>query len=332
MGNEMIITRTPLRISFVGGGTDFRDFYRQEPGMVVSTTINKYVDVIVKPRFDELIVLNYSQKERVKDVQEIQHEFIREAMIRTGVASGIEITTLAAVPSQGSGLGSSSSVLVGLLNAFYAYTGRQVSEAQLALDACEIEIHICGKPVGKQDQYAVAVGGVALWIFHQNGQVEQQPITISSARMHQLSDRLLLFFTGTTRKSSEVLADQRNHIPESMGTLTAMKKQAPLLKGILEAEDTSLDDVGRLLDEAWQYKQQLSPLISTPQITTMYETAKHAGAIGGKIAGAGGGGFLLLYVPTNRQPDVRTALTAYREIPFTFDRAGSRFILNTGVE
>ena len=203
----MIITQTPLRISFAGGGTDFPDYYRQDTGRVLSTAIDKYLFVIVKERFDNRIYVNYSQKEIVDRIDDLQHELVREAMRKTGVLDGVEITTLADIPSEGSGLGSSSSITVGLLNALYAYQGEQVPAERLAREACEIEIDILGKPIGVQDQYIAAYGGLRLFTFGSEGRVQADRVNMTDIMRRRLSNNLMLFFTNRTRRSSEILEE-----------------------------------------------------------------------------------------------------------------------------
>ena len=323
----MIISQTPLRISFVGGGTDLEPFYHIEEGKVVSTAVDKYVYVIVKERFDDLIYINYSRKEIVEDVSQIKHELVREAMKKTGLSHGIEITTLADIPSEGSGLGSSSSVTVGLLNAFYTYLGRQVTAEQLAQEACEIEIEILGKPIGKQDQYIAAYGGVREITFHPDSQVTVEKVDIPNNNIRVFVSNILLFYTDITRKSSSILEDQKRKTRDKFDILRAMRDQVPQFRRILE-NGVPFDDCGHLLHEAWLMKRQLTSKISTGSIDRMYERAHKAGALGGKISGAGGGGFLMLYVPREKQNQVRDAMSEYRELPFMFDSDGSKIIFN----
>ena len=324
----MIIVQTPLRISLAGGGTDIREFYSREPGMVVNMTIDKYVFVIVKERFDEKIYINYSKKEICDSVDEIQHELVREAMRKTGVTSGVEITTLADIPSEGSGLGSSSSVTVGLLNALYMYQGEQVTAERLAREACEIEIDICGKPIGKQDQYIAAYGGVRFIKFNPDETVEVEKLPLTDAQLRKLGSNLLLFYTGKTRKSAEVLSEQKERMRkgENIEYLRKIKELViPMKEAILKGD---YDAIGELLHLNWMYKRQLASKITDPEIDELYERALAAGALGGKISGAGGGGFLLLYVPRHKQDAVREELKELRELPFLIERDGSKVIFN----
>ncbi len=322
----MFISQTPLRISFVGGGTDFREFYVRQGGAVVSSAIDKYIFVIVKERFDDKIVINYSKKEIVDRVDEIQHELVRETMRKTGVERGVEITTLADIPSEGTGLGSSSTVTVGLLNALYAYTGWSVSAETLAVEACRIEIDILGKPIGKQDQYIAAYGGLRHIRFGTDDVVEAEPISVTEETLRLFSEQTMLFFTGIQRSSSTILADQRENIPDREAVLCRMRDQATEARVMLEAG--SIDGLGPQLQTAWDLKKQLSDKVSNDSINDLYQRALEAGAAGGKISGAGGGGFLLLVCPHEKKESVRQALTDLTELHFALERDGSKMIFN----
>ena len=320
----MIISQTPLRVSFAGGGTDFSRYYREHEGAVVSSAIDKYVYVVVVPRFDELIIDNYTKKETVENVRDLKHELVREAMIRTGVENGVEITTLADVPSEGSGLGSSSTVTVGLLHALYSYKGRLVTAEQLAREACEIEIDICGKPIGKQDQYIAAYGGVCHFRFCKDDSVEVRQFRRSAELIHGLSRNILLFYTGRTRKAGNILSVQDQRTEVNLEQLHCLKALAARSADALDR--LRLWEIGRVLNDGWQLKRQLAEGISSPEIEEMYDLALSAGASGGKICGAGGGGFLLLYCDPAHQKAVRKAMEAYRELPIALDPDGSRII------
>lgn len=323
----MIITQTPLRISLAGGGTDFADYYTKYEGYVVSSTIDKYVYVIVKERFDEKIYVNAARKREIVDnVDDIQHELIRETMKKAGIKDSVEITVLADVPSEGSGLGSSSSLTVGLLNAFYIYQGEQVSTERLAQEACEIEIEICRQPIGKQDQYIAAYGGLRTFIFCKDGKVITEKLLIPEKQKRELSNNLLLFYTQKTRKVTEILAEQRKNIPARLEYLQRIKDLAYKIRdNILNG---TLDNIGKILDESWQMKKHLASSISDNEIDEMYEKMKFAGATGGKICGAGGGGFLVVYCPSNKQSILREAMKNFRELPFYLERIGTRVIFN----
>lgn len=325
----MIITQTPLRISFAGGGTDFREFFTKHGGCVVSSAIDKYVYTIVKKRFDDRIYINYSKKEIVDSVDEIQHELVREAMRKTGVKDGIEISFLADIPSEGAGLGSSSSVTVGVLNALYHYQGITPPAEKLAEEACEIEIDICGKPIGVQDQYIAAFGGLRFFDFRKGGSVVPIKLNANDSLCEDLDAHLMLFFTGKTRKSETILSEQRENIPDKEKILCQMADQARRLKHALEGGDYFA--VGRELREGWEHKKKLASKISNGGIDSIYEKALTAGALGGKITGAGGGGFCLLFVEPSKRQSVRRALSDLQEMPFHLERDGSKVIFNTGV-
>jgi D-glycero-alpha-D-manno-heptose-7-phosphate kinase len=322
----MVITQTPLRISFAGGGTDLKVFYEIEDGKVISTAIDKYIFVIITKRFDDRIYINYSKKEIVDSVKDIQHKLVREAMKKTGMTKGIEVSMLADIPSKGSGLGSSSTLTVGLLNALYQFQGRQVPAELLAEQACEIEIEICKKPIGKQDQYIAAFGGLREFTFKKNGSVEVQNLKLEDKDLRKLSSNIMLFFTNRTRKSDEILTEQREKTVERQKFLRSIKMYVPQVRNALFSKQFDL--IGNLLNENWKAKKQLASNITNSEIDEMYELARSAGALGGKITGAGGGGFLLLYVPADRQEMVRNALSEYREFPFMLEQDGSKAIFN----
>jgi D-glycero-alpha-D-manno-heptose-7-phosphate kinase len=322
----VIITQTPLRVSLAGGGTDLRDYYDIEHGSTLSLAIDKYIFVIVSERFDDRIYVNYTKKEIVDSVDEIQHELVREAMRRTRVKAGVEITMLADIPSEGSGLGSSSSLTVGLLNALYIFRGRQVAASQLAREACEIEIDICGKPIGKQDQYIAAFGGIHEFTYQADGSVVPTGVQILPAERRRLGSELLLFFTDITRQASSILGEQKRRTAENIAYLRAIRQGVPRVREALESG--RFETIGQVLHESWEMKKKLAGNISTTKIDEMYDRALNAGALGGKIAGAGGGGFLLLYVPQARQDDVRRALAGHREFPWLIEDDGSKVIFN----
>lgn len=322
----MIITQTPLRISFLGGGTDFPEFYQKSGGAVVSTAINKFVYVIVKERFDDLIVVNYSQRETVSCVADLKHELVREAMRLAGVEKGVEITTLADVPSSGTGLGSSSTVTVGLLQALHTYQGVIVTAEDLAGQACEIELNRCAKPMGKQDQYIAAYGGLRLIEFPAEDPARVSNILIPEKALYELHRRLMLFFTNLTRSSASVLTEQRENIGGRHEVLCQLRNMA--YAGAKCLANGDLDALGRLMHAGWELKKKLASSVSNDVINAMYQTALKAGALGGKIAGAGGGGFLLLYCPLDKQDHVRKALGHLRELPIGLERDGSKVMLN----
>ena len=322
----MVISQTPLRVSLLGGGTDFHDFYFEHGGAVLTMAIDKYIYVIVKDRFDNDIYVNYSKKEIVTRLEDLQHELVREAMRRTGVIKGVEITTLADIPSEGSGLGSSSTVTIGLLNALYSHRNIQVPAEQLALEACEIEIDILGKPIGIQDQIIAAHGDLCFVEFQKSGEVVVEKLPISPELKRELASNILLFFTNRTRSANKILIEQRSNIADRTEELVSIRDLAYQAKYALLSGN--LDEIGILLDKNWQLKKRLASTISDDEIDAMYSAGLVAGAIGGKVAGAGGGGFLMLYCPKNKQKAVRHALCGYREMPITTSRNGTRIVFN----
>jgi len=322
----MIISQTPLRVSFAGGGVDFPDFYKREEGFVVSSAINKYVFVIATRRYDDKIYVNYSQKEIVNNVSEVKHDLVRSAMEITGVKQGIEITMLSDVPSEGSGLGSSSSFAVGLLNVLYMYQGVQVSAKRLAEEACKIELEICGKPIGKQDQYIAAFGGVHAFKFLKSGEVEVDPLSLPRKCLRDLSDRLFLFFTNLTRSSDIILSEQNKRMDLNFEHLKVIKSLAIEVDQALRLGN--LDVVGKALRDSWAIKKQLATSISNQKIDDMHTLAMSAGAVGAKICGAGGGGFLLVYCPASARESLLNIMADYREMPFSIEPFGSKIILN----
>jgi len=322
----MIVVQTPLRISFLGGGTDFRDFYTQEEGCVVSSAIDKYIYAIIKKRFDDKIRVGYTRTELVDNLDQLQHELVREALRLTGITRQVELSTMGDIPSEGSGLGSSSTVTVGCLHAMYAYQGHLVDAETLARQACAIEIEILGKPIGKQDQYIAAYGGLRFIRFKPDGTVEVEGVSISEELRRAFNERLMLFFTGITRQASSILQEQVTQTRARMTVLRELKALA--IEGRRYLEQGQLDALGMALDRGWAAKQQLASGISNSEIDEMYLAARRAGALGGKITGAGGGGFLLLYCPPKFQDAVRYALRGLRELPFRLERDGTKVIFN----
>jgi D-glycero-alpha-D-manno-heptose-7-phosphate kinase len=322
----MIIVQTPLRVSLFGGGTDFPGYFRSEGGCVLSTAIDKYVFVTVKKRFDDMVRVGYTRTELVEDVTQVQHELIREALCKTGIRRGVEVTTMADIPSAGSGLGSSGAVTIGALHAMYIYQGELVLAERLAREACEIEIETLSKPVGVQDQYIAAYGGFRWMEFKPGGEISLERIQLPSPMERELNESLILFFTGITRDSSSVLAEQESMIEDRLATLReigdmAREARTQVVAGNFEA-------IGPLLHESWGLKRRLASTVSNEVIDEMYDSARRAGAMGGKITGAGGGGFLLLHCPNGRRSAVRHALRGLRELPFQFEPDGSKVIFN----
>jgi D-glycero-alpha-D-manno-heptose-7-phosphate kinase len=322
----MIITQTPLRIGLLGGGTDLPDYYRKYGGRVLNCTIDKYVYVIVKQRFDDDIYVNYSRKEIVSRVEDLEHELVREAMRMTGVTSGVEITTLADIPSAGSGLGSSSAVTVGLLHALFAYQGRQVTAEDLAEQACTIEIERCGKPIGKQDQYIAALGGIRDLHFGPGDEVVARELALPAAARQALQQQIMLFYTGVTRSANSILAEQNANMKAISLQLGLMRDLAGFAVDRLRAGD--VDEIGPMVRESWETKRKLASGVSNGQVDAAVRRALDAGASGAKLTGAGGGGFLLVICPLEQQGAVRRSLADMRELPVKLDRLGSRIVFN----
>ncbi len=322
----MIIVQTPLRVSYFGGGTDFKDYYLENGGCVLSTSIDKYIFVTIKDRFDRKLRIGWTQTEMVDSVDEIQHELIRESLQKTGITYGVEITTMGDIPSQGSGLGSSSTVTVGALHAMYSLKGELISAKQLAEEACSIELDVLGKPIGVQDQYIAAFGGLRVFNFGKDGVITQERVKLDKITQRQLSTNTLLFFTGVTRKADKILKEQKSNIEERKEILSQMKDLVPIARKELELGNPHA--IGELLHRGWELKKQMASKVSNPQLDEMYTTARKAGAIGGKISGAGGGGFLLLYCPQEKQESVRTALSNLQELSINLEADGSKVIFN----
>lgn len=324
----MIITRTPLRMSFVGGGTDLPAFCDVHGGAVVSTAIDKWIRVIVSRRFEGDIRVGYSEIEIVTDVNQIRHELVREAMRRTGIPRGIDVLTLADVPSRGTGLGSSSAVTVGLLNALYAFQGIAKPATELAEEAAEIEISVLGKPLGRQDQYAAAVGGFNLIEFlPSGGGVRVSPLVMPPGTVGRLHGHLLLFYTGVARGSDAILREQSTAAANGVAveTMHALRDLAYEMRDCLGAGD--VDSVGQLIARGWELKRAAAPGTANSGIDDLLTRATAAGATGGKLLGAGGGGFLLVFVPPASHAAVREALDDLREIPFRFASHGTEILL-----
>jgi D-glycero-alpha-D-manno-heptose-7-phosphate kinase len=323
----MIGTRTPFRMSFIGGGSDMKEFYSKVPGCVLSTSINKYMYIFIHKYFDDRIQVKYSKTELADHIEDIKHPIVRTVLNKFGL-SGIDINSIADIPS-GTGLGSSSSYTVSLLHALYGYTHQHVTAKQLAEEACEIEINILKEPIGKQDQYAAAYGGLNLIRFLPNGQVEVEPIIMEPEVYIQLQSNLILFYTGTTRSASGVLNDQQNNLLNDQAKFDSLVQMTELVETAKNHLcNSNLEEFGKILDENWILKKSLSDKISNNGIDDLYSLAKKNGAIGGKLLGAGGGGFLLFYCRKENQTKLRTALSILREFDFEFDSFGSKIIYN----
>ena len=323
----MIISQTPLRVSLAGGGTDLPAYCGRFEGRVLSTAIDKYIHVIVQERFDDQIHVNYAKrKEVVASIDQVQHPLAREAMRIAGMTSGFEITTLADIPSEGSGLGSSSSLTVGYLNAFHSFMGRQVDAETLARQACEIEIERLKKPIGRQDQYIAAYGGVRFMRFGRGGRVDVESVKAPAKALRELESGLLLYFTGRTRSADDLLSEQARRMGRNKKSMDAIRALADDARRALERGET--DAVGRALDRNWTLKRGLAEGVTEPDLDSFYEKAKRHGALGGKVTGAGGGGFFVLYAPALSRASLRAALKDHRELPISLEPDGSKIIFN----
>ena len=321
----MIITKTPFRMSFFGGGTDIPDYFNKSKGAVISTTFDKYVYVTVRhlPRFFEYTTeIEYSKQERVKNIDDIEHPMVRNAMKLLDMHE-LHISYDADLPAK-TGLGTSSTFAVGLLNAFYSLKGKYASKETLARDAIYVEREMCHEAGGWQDQIAASYGGFNRIDF-ENGDFRITPIIISPERKKELNENLLLFFTGFTRFSAEIQESAKSAINDSTSKFDEILSLVDEAQEVLENGKRDLDDFGRLLDKTWQIKRGLSSEVTTNSIDQLYDTAIKAGALGGKLLGAGGGGFLLFYVPKKKQRSVRRALRLM-EVPFEFENDGTRVV------
>ncbi len=322
----MIISKTPLRISFAGGGSDLREYYKHGHGCVLSATIDKFVYITVNSKFTDHVRVSYSKTEYVDDVNEIEHNLVREALKCTGVTRRADVVYMSdMLPAhEGSGLGASSSLLVGTLNALYAYKGRHVSAEHLAQEACGIEIDLLGNPIGKQDQYAAAYGGLNYIQFNDDVAVVIHPVIMKPETMSALNETLLLFFTGLSTRSDEVLVEQKKKTKDNLHVLDKMIELCKELREALQQNDVT--EFGNILHKGWTYKKELASKVTNATIDRYYEKARQAGAIGGKILGSGGGGFLLLYCEKEHQDSVRQALSDLKEAHISFEYEGSRII------
>lgn len=320
----MIITQTPFRISFAGGGSDLESFHSREPGAVLSTAINKYMYITVKERFGDTFRISYSRTEVVDTSEHIEHPIVRECLQALNVRRGLEIVSIADLPGK-SGMGSSSSFTVGLLHALHAMKGQVVSACCLAKEACNIEIERLQEPIGKQDQYIAAYGGLQFIQFRPDGQVFVDPVTCSPETRRELDRRLLLFYTGITRDARDVLSKQRANTSQKLPMLRQLCEIAYELKDIL-SDGSDLNAFGRGLHRAWETKKCLEATICNPVINELYERGLKAGALGGKLLGAGSGGFLLFYCEPYLQSRLREALQELIEVPFEMEPQGTKIV------
>lgn len=325
----MIITKTPFRISFFGGGTDYPPWYREHGGAVLATTIDKYCYISCRylpPFFEHKHRIVYSLIENVKTVEAIRHPAVRAVFQWAGVTNGLEVHHDGDLPAR-SGLGSSSSFTVGLVHALKALEGRYIAKDQLARTAIHIEQDLIRENVGSQDQICAAFGGFNRIDFLRSGEFTVSPVIIESARLDQFHGHLMLFFTGLQRIASDIAKDQIDNMATKQVELTRMHRMVDEAMDILGNRDRPLDDFGLLLDQAWQYKRSLSAKISTPEIDGFYRSAMDAGALGGKLLGAGGGGFLLIFARPDKHASIQEALSSLIQVPFSFDNGGSSVVL-----
>lgn len=314
-------------MSFTGGGSDLPCFYRNFGGAVISTAIDKYVYVNVNKKFDNGIRIAYSKNEEVSSVSEIEHQLVRASLDYLGIQGGIEITTIADIPSKGTGLGSSSSFTVGLLHALNAFLGRYVSNEKLGADSCHIEIECCGEPIGKQDQYAAAFGGFNLIRFNPDDTVIMSPIICLRETIQSIERNTLVFYTGITRSASALLRQQSNEIDTQSTKQAILKRMVTLTYELVdELQRNNTDAFGEILHENWVLKKSITGGISTDEIDNWYEMARRAGATGGKILGAGAGGFLMIYAQEETHDAIKKALHMLRPIPMKFEPLGSQII------
>jgi D-glycero-alpha-D-manno-heptose-7-phosphate kinase len=326
----MILTRTPFRIGFAGGGSDLPEFYRRSPGAVLSCTIDKAMYIAVHPYFHDKIRIKYSRTEDVATAAEVEHPLVRECLNLVGIERGMEIASFADVPA-GTGMGSSSAFTVGLLHALWARSGRKPDAMELATAACEIEIERAKEPIGKQDQFAAAYGGLNFIQFRPDETVEVHPVECSAKTREELSRRLMLFYIGLERPAASILSEQGRNMADKdkFRSVQQMVELATELRNALEEDN--LDSFGDILDQGWKLKRGLAAGISNDVVETNYEKAREAGATGGKLLGAGSGGFLLLSCEPAKQQQLREALAGLREMPVRLRERGSEVVHNDGM-
>jgi D-glycero-alpha-D-manno-heptose-7-phosphate kinase len=328
MSSNIVVTRTPLRVSFAGGGTDLPEFYEVEEGAVLSTAVDKYVYVTVKRHsglFNEPIRLNYSRTEQVNTIGEIENNIARECLIFLNIKPPIFISTVADVPAS-TGMGGSSAFAVGLLNALHAFRGERVTAGQLAEEACFIEMEVLKEPIGKQDQYAAAFGGLNLLRFAHNGRVTVEPQPLVNGTVAELFDNIMMFWTGHQRPAASVLTEQKSNTARNLNVLRDMRNDAYKLRALCAGPHIDIEKLGAALDRGWELKRRLASKISTSEIDIHYTRAIKAGAEGGKLCGAGGGGFLMFIVKPEKRKPVREALSNLSWVPVCYEVHGSRLL------
>ena len=322
----MIVSKTPLRMSFVGGGSDLSAYYREAEGAVLSTAIDKYMYITVNQKFDGDVRLSYSVTENVNHVERLKHPIVRSTLELLNIKGGIEIASMADIPSKGSGLGSSSSFTVALLHALHAYQDKHISKYELGRLASHVEIELCGDPIGKQDQYAASFGGLNLIRFHSDDSVSVDPIICKPETIRMMEKSILIFYTGRTRSVSSLLSEQSKNMQsqEKRKLMGEMVKLAYDMKILLESDN--LDAMGELLDKNWRLKCQMANGVTDSEIDDWYRKGIYAGAKGGKLLGAGNGGFMMFFAPIEKHRDIIKAMGGLREIPFSFDTNGSQIV------
>ncbi len=322
----MIFVKAPLRMSFVGGGSDLPSYYKQKGGAVISTTVDKYVYVAVNQKFDNGIRLSYSITENTNHINQIKHPIVRNALELLEIKNGLEITSISDIPSQGSGLGSSSSFTVALLHALYAYKGETISKEELGRLSSYIEIDLCGDKIGKQDQYAAAFGGLNLIEFNQDDSVVVSPIKCNPDTLKKMEESIIVFFTGRTRSASNLLSQQSENMKQS-DKIEMMSKMVSLVYEMRSSlENGKVELLGELLDQNWQLKRKMTEGISDSQIDNWYNEGIAAGASGGKLLGAGNGGFIMFIAPKNKHPNIEKAMKGLQRVPFSLESEGSKIL------
>lgn len=328
----MIVTKTPLRMSFVGGGSDLPSYYKINGGAVLSTSVDKYVYITVNKKFDKSIRLSYSITENVSNYQQIKHPIVRHTLDLLDIKDGIEITSISDIPSEGSGLGSSSSFTVGLLNALHEFKEKKITKEELGRIASYIEIDMCGEKIGKQDQYASSYGGLNLIEFKEDETVIVRPIDCKKETINKMEESIIVFYTGKTRSASTLLNAQS----ENMNRADKRKMMSKMVSLVYEMknliENDNIDMLGDLLDQNWQLKRQITNGITNSLIDDIYSTAIQAGAKGGKLLGAGSGGFMMFYAPKEKHVYISQALKSLREVPFSFEKNGSKVIYSEKIK
>jgi len=322
----MIVTKTPLRCSFFGGGSDIPEFYNRSPGMVISTAIDKHINIALNNCRTNHVRVVYSQMEVVDNIDQLQHDRVREALKHFKIFNNIELCSFSDVPTKGTGLGSSSTFTVGVLNAIYNYLRLPYNKCDLAELACDIEINKCNQPIGKQDQYAAAYGGFNVFRFDSSG-VEVTPINIRWDSLQDLNENLMCYSTGIERQTSDILSDQVDNLKNNISTFDQTKMMVDIAEYALKClHKGNINMFGMLLHDTWQLKKKLAPNITNPHIDEMYETGISSGALGGKLLGAGGGGYMLFYVPKEARSRFSFAMKYYRAFHFSFCDQGSSWV------